>query len=124
MYLLLALFARSAVVFDLETNSVYMTQYLNCGSTPAALGSVASLATLQGTCAPQRAVRDSASRPAADGSDAGTATATGTATPGASSPSASASGLGSGAGRAVGLAGSVPLLLGVAAAASLAVWAA
>ncbi|TLS27054.1 hypothetical protein PpBr36_04940 [Pyricularia pennisetigena] len=44
-------FMRSAYfVFDQDTDSVWMTQYTNCGSTPAALASVSSLGTLQGAC--------------------------------------------------------------------------
>lgn len=44
-------FMRSAYfVFDQDSDCVWMTQYTNCGSAPAALASVASLRTLQGAC--------------------------------------------------------------------------
>ncbi|KAK4650928.1 hypothetical protein QC762_701370 [Podospora pseudocomata] len=44
-------FLRSAyVVFDLETDSIWMTQATSCGSTPAALGSVNDLSMVVGAC--------------------------------------------------------------------------
>ena len=50
-------FMRSAyAVFDLEGNNVWMTQAANCGSTPAALGSLSVLSTLQGECGKVEAV--------------------------------------------------------------------
>jgi len=44
-------FLRSAyVVFDLESDAIWMTQAASCGSTPAALGSVNDLAFVTGLC--------------------------------------------------------------------------
>lgn len=60
-----------AVVFDLDNNIIWMTQYINCGSTPAALASPSTLSTLQGQCTTQRALNDASS------SSGGTAAGTG-----------------------------------------------
>ncbi|GAB1320892.1 Aspartic peptidase domain-containing protein [Madurella fahalii] len=44
-------FLRSAyVVFDLETDSIWMTQAVSCGSTPAALSNVQDLSGVIGAC--------------------------------------------------------------------------
>ncbi|KAL2128651.1 hypothetical protein VTI74DRAFT_8897 [Chaetomium olivicolor] len=44
-------FMRSAyTVFDLETHAIWMTQAVNCGSSPAALNSVKDLPAVIGTC--------------------------------------------------------------------------
>lgn len=44
-------FLRSAyVVFDLENHAIWMTQAANCGSTPAALTNLSSLASVTGAC--------------------------------------------------------------------------
>ncbi|KAL1841551.1 hypothetical protein VTJ49DRAFT_6924 [Mycothermus thermophilus] len=46
-------FLRSAyAVFDLETNSIWLTQAANCGSAPAALNDINSLSLIRGTCGP------------------------------------------------------------------------
>lgn len=42
--------------FDLENNVVWMTQAANCGSTPAALGNMNVMSTLQGLCGTNKAV--------------------------------------------------------------------
>jgi len=87
-------FLRSAyVVFDLEDNNVWMAQYRNCGSSPAALASASSLATLQGACADLNAVVGAA---VSSISTASSASAAGTSTTpiapgGASSPTTTAS---------------------------------
>ncbi|KAK1763770.1 aspartic peptidase domain-containing protein, partial [Phialemonium atrogriseum] len=50
-------FMRSAyTTFDLENNVVWMTQAANCGSTPAALGNMNVMSTLQGLCGTNKAV--------------------------------------------------------------------
>lgn len=44
-------FMRSAyAVFDLEKNQIHMQQYVNCGSTPAAVTNVTQFVGLQGKC--------------------------------------------------------------------------
>jgi len=37
-------------VFDLETDSIWMTQAANCGSTPAALNNIQDLSAVTGAC--------------------------------------------------------------------------
>lgn len=37
-------------MFDLETDSIWMTQATNCGSTPAALNNVQDLSVVTGAC--------------------------------------------------------------------------
>ncbi|KAL2142275.1 hypothetical protein VTI28DRAFT_1349 [Corynascus sepedonium] len=50
-------FLRSAyTVFDLETDSIWMAQAANCGSTPAAISNVQDLAVVRGECGVQEIV--------------------------------------------------------------------
>ena len=82
-------FMRSAyVVIDQTDNVVWMAPYTNCGSTPAALATAASLATLTGACSqtgnandivdtsPDAASASSASSAAVSSSAASTAAST------------------------------------------------
>jgi hypothetical protein len=48
-------------VFDLETDSIWMTQASNCGSTPAALGNVQDLSVVTGVCGPTSAAANGTS---------------------------------------------------------------
>ncbi|CAK7215172.1 hypothetical protein SCUCBS95973_002391 [Sporothrix curviconia] len=69
-------FLRSAyVVIDQTDNVVWMAPYTNCGSTPAALASAGSLATLTGACAQSNSLDVSG----ASGSDESSSLASSTA---------------------------------------------
>lgn len=107
-------FMRSAYfVFDQDSDCIWMTQYSNCGSTPAALASVESLRTLQGACQLQQgSVTNIASGPPSPSTTAtsrsgnASPSTAGTAggTPPASAPTAAApdASLRSGGGRTAG----------------------
>ncbi|KAK3339969.1 aspartic peptidase domain-containing protein [Lasiosphaeria hispida] len=70
-------FLRSAyAVFDLETNSVWMTQAANCGSTPAALSKAGDLSALVGACGTAGSAVTGGSSVSAPGPGAGAATGT------------------------------------------------
>ncbi|KAH6839420.1 aspartic peptidase domain-containing protein [Chaetomium sp. MPI-CAGE-AT-0009] len=50
-------FLRSAyTVFDLETDSIWMTQAANCGSSPAALSNIQDLSAVVGACGPSEGI--------------------------------------------------------------------
>ncbi|KAK4227826.1 putative aspartic-type endopeptidase [Podospora fimiseda] len=87
-------FLRSAyAVFDLETDSVWMTQAANCGSTPAALTKVEDLGAVVGSCGLTATAVTSVFTPALPGpGSSSVGTTTGLAVPTASG---SASGAGS-----------------------------
>ncbi|KJR89229.1 candidapepsin-4 precursor [Sporothrix schenckii 1099-18] len=92
-------FLRSAyVVIDQSDNVVWMAQYANCGSTPAALASAASLSTLTGVCTAANSLELSSGASASASATASTATgtapartATSAATPKAGTTSSSSS---------------------------------
>lgn len=93
-------FMRSAyAVFDLETNSIHLQQYANCGSTPAAIARAADLTTLEGKCSTPRTMvpgagTGSASKPGP--TDAASPTTGSGSGPGPGSGSSSGSGSTSG----------------------------
>lgn len=85
-------FMRSAyAVFDLETNAIHMQQYVNCGSTPAAIADAAVLTIIEGECSPPRTGSMAASLSSASASAAASTTTTAASGTAASTLSPSAS---------------------------------
>ncbi|KAI6374048.1 hypothetical protein MCOR25_003281 [Pyricularia grisea] len=101
-------FMRSGYfVFDQDADAIWMTQYTNCGSTPAALVSSSSLETLQGACQPKQgsvaAVTAGAAAPSTTGTPKSTSGvgANGSSNPASPSTSAKDSNLKNAGGRAI-----------------------
>ncbi|KAK3989440.1 putative aspartic-type endopeptidase [Cladorrhinum sp. PSN332] len=90
-------FLRSAyVVFDLETDSIWMTQAANCGSTPAALKRVEDLAEVVGACGLTATAVTSVVTTSSTGSGSDETTTTGLAVPTTSGSASSTNGSGVG----------------------------
>ncbi|OAA63613.1 candidapepsin-4 precursor [Niveomyces insectorum RCEF 264] len=82
-------FLRSAyVVIDQTDNAVWLAQYVNCGSTPAALASAASLTTLTGACtaADSLDMSSSTSSTASSSSSSSGSSSSSSSSPGGGSP--------------------------------------
>lgn len=80
---------RRVVIFDLDNHAVWMTQYTNCGSSPAAVNDSKAFPSLIGTCNLQKAAVNDAASSSSVSTGTPTTVSTGGAAGGAASPSRS-----------------------------------